>query len=303
MKLLLINIVLFSFGSFINAQVGINTKTPNAAFDVEVNPNIPIDQDIVGVKIPIVSKQQLGNKTVYGTNHKGTMIFVDGLDYTGNNPSVANIEDNKYFYIFNGNTWKSSVYTLSGSGYIIQSTNEQGFINSTTPQPIKLFQTGDLIIPENSTLFNHNEYDLTANETGMYAISGYILFRPRPASDVDKDTQSLAILSVDRQRINSSGWETISSTSKYFYGHSSFLGLTIPIAENILDLNQGDKIRLTVTIPNYVNGITMNGFFPKNTQSGGTTQGDNISILVFKGGTGGDNIVQKFSRNLSLQKL
>lgn len=36
--------------------------TPNAAFDVEVNENISKNQDIVGIKIPIISKQQLGEK-------------------------------------------------------------------------------------------------------------------------------------------------------------------------------------------------------------------------------------------------
>ena len=169
MRLFIFNIVtLFFFSTFINAQIGINTSVPNAAFDVAVNPNIPVNEDVVGIKIPIISKQQLGNKGVYNTSKKGTIVFVDGLSYTGNNSQVANVEDDKYFYIFDGSSWKSSVYTLSGSGFIVQSSNEQGFEKNNEHQEVILKQSGDLIIPQDSEIFEFSGTNhLVAKQKGM----------------------------------------------------------------------------------------------------------------------------------------
>ena len=95
----------------------------------------------------------------------------------------------------------------------------------------------------------------------------------------------------------------VSSASKYFYHQAGFFGLTVPIPENILNLDEGDKIRLTITLPSSVGSLVMDGFFEKNEQVGGQPQGNNISIVTFIGGSGEGNKVQNFSRSISIQKL
>lgn len=297
MKLNFIKIMFFLFlADITTAQVGINTMTPNAAFDVEVNENISKNQDIVGIKIPIISKQQLGEKTAYGQNQTGTIVFVNDLNYTGNNPAVANVEDNKYFYIFNGDTWRSSVYTLSASTFIITSNEDQGFQNIDNEQPIILYQNSDVVTPNNSSLFTYSlngEY-LEATENGLYGISGFIFFRPRPESGVNTNSQSIVKLSVQKKIAGENDWTTISSVSKYFYGTTGYLGSTIPIPENILSLNQYDRIRLTITLPSQVGSIDKTGFYSSI---------KNIGIFPLSGSTGGNHYTQNISRSISIQKL
>lgn len=97
-KIIYSSLLFFSILS--NAQVGINTETPETTLEVVGKPNEINHYD--GILIPRITGDQLAQKT-YSNSKTGTIIFVTtaATNLTG---QVVHVVESGY-YFFNGNYW------------------------------------------------------------------------------------------------------------------------------------------------------------------------------------------------------
>ncbi|WP_250255671.1 hypothetical protein [Chryseobacterium sp. Marseille-Q3244] len=124
----------------LNAQVGINTDTPNATLDVAgtTNPNM---KD--GLLPPRVSKQQLAAKDsgTYGSDQIGAIVYItDIISPTGLIPSIAQVGSihNTGYHYFTGLQWvaiSTNIYnsdgSLTGNRVVTQDANTLAFTSTS----------------------------------------------------------------------------------------------------------------------------------------------------------------------------
>jgi len=84
------------------AQVGVGTVTPKATLDISGNPTLTTQND--GLLPPRITRVNLINKTGYGTDQTGAIIYVTDLSGTPNAQTI-NITEIGYYY-FDGTVWK-----------------------------------------------------------------------------------------------------------------------------------------------------------------------------------------------------
>ncbi|UYW01648.1 hypothetical protein K5I29_01605 [Flavobacterium agricola] len=97
--------------NIIYAQVGINTTTPNATFEVAFDAtNSKVAPGIMAPKLTI--NELIAKTNMYGNAQKGTILYVSDVhDSAGNlENSVSGIETDGYYY-FNGISWELFVST------------------------------------------------------------------------------------------------------------------------------------------------------------------------------------------------
>lgn len=87
------------------SQVGIATSNPKATLDIVGKPTVITEID--GVLPPRISRSELINKSIYGTEQTGTLIYVTDLSGT-TNAITANITEVRYYY-FDGLVWQKLV--------------------------------------------------------------------------------------------------------------------------------------------------------------------------------------------------
>lgn len=109
MKKTFISIVLLAAAS-IQAQVGINTQTPNATLDVQGKASTTTIPD--GIIAPRISKQQLAAKTdaTYTPAQTAAIVYVNDITApTGTVPSLTEVAEVTAvgYYYFNGTMWKA----------------------------------------------------------------------------------------------------------------------------------------------------------------------------------------------------
>lgn len=93
-----------------NAQIGINTQSPNATLDV-VNSTSITQPD--GIIAPRVSLTNLVDKTpIYGSDQTGAIVYVD--DITGTTNVETSLVTTVGYYFFDGMNWQS--FTPGGDG-------------------------------------------------------------------------------------------------------------------------------------------------------------------------------------------
>lgn len=121
--------ILFSaaavLGTAVYGQVGINTTSPKATFEVNGQPAVPGVPD--GVIPPQLTREQLIAKTAYSTNQKGAMVYV--TDTTGTtNTATAKVDKAGYYY-FDGLIWQKAGgddWSLTGNAGTTPSTSAIG---------------------------------------------------------------------------------------------------------------------------------------------------------------------------------
>jgi hypothetical protein len=137
MKKTFISIVLLVAAST-QAQVGINSQTPNATLEVVGKAAITTIPD--GIIAPRISKQQLAAKTAgtYNTPQTAAVVFVNDITTpTGTIPSLAQVVEVTAlgYYYFNGTIWKAiggasavdtSIYTNNGTLSANRTVNQGG---------------------------------------------------------------------------------------------------------------------------------------------------------------------------------
>ncbi len=139
----LLTVFLLAASSGIFAQtagVGINTATPNSTLDVNGKLGVT-DPD--GLQAPRLTRAELSAKgdVLYGTNQKGTLVYITDISAGDNTGPRLNIDSIGYYY-FDGTAWQklisnySNMYnadgTLTNVRTITQNGNDLKFVNQQT---------------------------------------------------------------------------------------------------------------------------------------------------------------------------
>ncbi|UWX60632.1 hypothetical protein N0B40_19870 [Chryseobacterium oranimense] len=120
-------------GSFGFAQVGVNTSTPNATFDVVGNPGDTSKFD--GIIAPRITGDQLNAKN-YTSSQTGALVYVTAAGaLTG---QTADVNSEGYYY-FNGDLNK---WVKLNSGSIPSPWNIQNTANPSTANTQNIYQNG-----------------------------------------------------------------------------------------------------------------------------------------------------------------
>ncbi|PXW16071.1 hypothetical protein C8D70_1047 [Chryseobacterium sp. CBTAP 102] len=118
--------------------VGINTTAPNSTLDVNGKLG---NTDIDGLQAPRLTRAQLSAKgdTLYGTNQKGTLIYITDISAGDNTGPRLNIDSIGYYY-FDGTAWQKLIYnniynadgTLTNTRTVTQDGKDLIFVNQQT---------------------------------------------------------------------------------------------------------------------------------------------------------------------------
>ena len=106
MKKQIYKLSLISFlglGAMVSAQVGINEDVPKATLQIAVAQTNESANTNEGILIPQLSKERVAN-IADGSLVEGTMIYVDGISYSGSNNKVSRINANGFYY-YDGKLW------------------------------------------------------------------------------------------------------------------------------------------------------------------------------------------------------
>lgn len=126
--------------SLLNAQVGINTETPNATLDIEGAPTEVTSMD--GLIAPRITGDQLQNKT-YTSEQTGAIVYVTQAvtNHMSDKPQTFSVTNDGYYY-FDGTKWigmqKVLKLTKEQANELDYSTISMGdlvFISQIEPEP------------------------------------------------------------------------------------------------------------------------------------------------------------------------
>jgi hypothetical protein len=130
-------------GVFANAQIGVNTETPNATFDVVGKPSETNKFD--GIIAPRILGDQLKLKN-YTSSQTGALVYVTNADM---NPSGQTVDvTSSGYYYFNGdlNKWIKIV-----SGNLLEPWKVQGTAVASTQNTEDIYQQGKVAIGTTSS--------------------------------------------------------------------------------------------------------------------------------------------------------
>lgn len=122
-------------GLMYNAQVGIDTTTPQTTLDVTGKPTDVSAKD--GILVPRVTKVQLAGKgaNTYAVPQNGALVYVtDITDPTGTPVSASQVLNitSIGFYFFDGNVWQKLSSTAGGD------TTNDAWVNNTAATRVEL---------------------------------------------------------------------------------------------------------------------------------------------------------------------
>lgn len=139
MKKTLLPLILLGVALKMQGQVGINTTTPQATFDIVGVPATVTAAD--GLIAPRLTRAQLIAKTAYGSNQQGAIVYV--TDTTGTtNATTVKVTAVGYYY-FDGTLWQA----IGGTPVIpTEPWNVQGSSTSATANGQNIYQNGNVAI-------------------------------------------------------------------------------------------------------------------------------------------------------------
>lgn len=160
MKKQILSIVAFMlFGFQVFGQenrVGINTTEPKTTLDVSGKTDTSgslLSTDMTGLQAPRLTRLELTNKgnSLYGTDQKGTLIYITDVSAGDNTSQRVNITTEGYYY-FDGSIWQKVGNGSGGSGTALQYYAE----SSTPPSVSPIVSSSDysVAIGNNSQIYN-----------------------------------------------------------------------------------------------------------------------------------------------------
>lgn len=226
MKKITLFLGFLSLSTAFNAQVGINTPTPQTTLDVVGNGASASIKD--GFRAPRITKQQLASKSagVYGATESGALVYVtDVTAPSGTTPSLTQVAEvtGAGYYYFDGSIWKqvvnstgfTNIYNANGTittnRTVSQGTNTLTFANSAT--------TGTNHFSVDGTTFSVDAVNdrigigTTTPETKLQVISGTAISNRYNIIDAANSTNQYAFLALR-------------NTSPLATGNFSLLGFT-----------------------------------------------------------------------------
>jgi len=137
--------IFFAAATLISAQegrVGINTDTPKTTLDVngkKDNSGNLLAADMTGFQAPRLTREELSNKgnSLYGTDQKGTLIYITDISNGNNTGQRMNITETGYYY-FDGDFWQS----IAGTG--VEPWQVATTTNKATTNTQNIYQTGNV---------------------------------------------------------------------------------------------------------------------------------------------------------------
>lgn len=105
-KLFILSLALFGIAAYAqqDGRVGINTEEPKATLQVVGKPGVKEAPD--GVQLPRLTKAELKEKTAYGTEQKGAMVYVYDASGDGNDATAGVTVP--CIYVFDGSKWNNA---------------------------------------------------------------------------------------------------------------------------------------------------------------------------------------------------
>ena len=157
--------------NYLNAQIGINQKSPKSTLDVVGSPadNTKLD----GILTPQITLEQLNNKLNYTVDHKGLLLYITDV-FLSVSPRPTRFKEvsTPGYYIFNGEEWFAME---SKTGSIYFSAAFDNAANSTpnyvTPNNVFSaipFSPNDIIINKGDGEWNSNKFKIPMK--GAYLI-------------------------------------------------------------------------------------------------------------------------------------
>lgn len=121
------------------SQVGINTETPHATFDVTGKPDNASQLD--GIIAPRITGEQLRLKT-YTPLQTGAIVYVTNAAVSPLDNQVVNVSALGYYY-FDGSVWQK-MSTSSSAGIVPEPWNEALTTNFATSNTQNIYQSGSV---------------------------------------------------------------------------------------------------------------------------------------------------------------
>ncbi|MBB6371940.1 hypothetical protein [Chryseobacterium shigense] len=151
-------------GSFTFAQVGLNTDTPHATFDVVGNPDDTSKFD--GIIAPRITGEQL-NAKVYTTSQTGALVYVTATGTLGT--QTADVNSVGYYY-FNGDLNK---WVKLNTGTVASPWNIQNTANPATANTQNIYQNGKVGIGfTNADTVSDRQFEVKGDMKAQYGSAG-----------------------------------------------------------------------------------------------------------------------------------
>jgi hypothetical protein len=139
-------IIFFLIVLKVNAQVGINSSSPNATLDIIGKPTITTEMD--GVIPPRISGNQLQAKT-YGTNQNGAIVYVTQATTSPSGQTLNVTSAGLYFFNSVLNRW-----VALGSNTSVKNI----FCNTNDPNSASIFDDEFPVVTNDPTLIHNVQY-------------------------------------------------------------------------------------------------------------------------------------------------
>jgi len=142
MKKKILPLILFGAALQMQGQIGVNTATPAATFDIVGIPATVTAAD--GLIAPRLTRAQLIAKTAYGSNQQGAIVYV--TDNSGTVTSSTLKVTGAGYYYFDGTIWQSIGGTVPTEPW-----NIQGSSTAATANGQDIYQNGNVALGSSAT--------------------------------------------------------------------------------------------------------------------------------------------------------
>lgn len=245
---------------FINAQVGINTDTPDPSAILEISANAPTGSTTSNKKGFLPPKVSLtGTQDITTIPSPALGLLVYNLSNAGVFPNAV-VKDNIYFW--NGTSWvklmntdevieavKPRVFYIEGSDTQYFSSSQINYpAGTSTPENLVTFSTTPIINTGNIVSFSSATNIFTINVSGIYEVSAFVNYNPRTTVVISPNHNKRAFLNMKVQKLGGGVWQDAIG-SRTAWGVDGGELKTAIIMGTPMTLNAGDQIRLIISNP------------------------------------------------------